>query len=178
MWRLGDQGREQKFGDEVLRHTSEGEQCATEEPRGMGPVVQLLDSSMAVGGLVVAWRNSGDVGGRGASGGDVGPNGSLPRDLAMGKGAVIEEEETTEAPFMYWEEDVLFRLAVMSSSYRSVTKHDVVEYLSDEALAELLEDNPAIGLAVLEPKEERVRAIAASEATKRAERERKEGEDP
>ncbi|KAI8559726.1 hypothetical protein RHMOL_Rhmol04G0196500 [Rhododendron molle] len=50
--------------------------------------------------------------------------------------------------------------------------------MSDEALAKLLEDNPAIGELVLKAKKERARAIAASEAAERVERERKEREEP
>ncbi|KAI8542935.1 hypothetical protein RHMOL_Rhmol08G0178500 [Rhododendron molle] len=52
-----------------------------------------------------------------------------------------------------------------------ITKYDIAEHLPDEALAKLLEDNLIIGKIVLRAKEERARAIAASEAAKRAKRE-------
>ncbi|KAI8530358.1 hypothetical protein RHMOL_Rhmol11G0051600 [Rhododendron molle] len=67
---------------------------------------------------------------------------------------------------------------VTLSSYGPITNHDVAEYLSDEALAKLIEDNPSIGLIVLKAKEDWATEIAASVATERAERERKEREEP
>ncbi|KAI8529865.1 hypothetical protein RHMOL_Rhmol11G0007400 [Rhododendron molle] len=69
-------------------------------------------------------------------------------------------------------------IGATSSSHRPITKDDDAEYLSDEALAKLLEVNPAIGIAVLEAKEERARAIVALEAAESSERERKEREEP
>ncbi|KAI8571928.1 hypothetical protein RHMOL_Rhmol01G0158800 [Rhododendron molle] len=146
----------------------------TEEAGAVGPRVEPLDSSTVAGGSPVVGGSSGGTEGSGAGGDDTGPSGSPPKDLAKGKGAVTEEEETTEAPFVYQEEDVLFRSAVTSSSHRPITKHDVAEYFSDEALVRLLEENPAIGIVVLEANEERARVIATSEAVERAERERKE----
>ncbi|KAI8559815.1 hypothetical protein RHMOL_Rhmol04G0204100 [Rhododendron molle] len=62
--------------------------------------------------------------------------------------------------------------AATSSSHVSVTKYDIAEHLPDEMLAKLLEDNPTIGEMVLKAKEDRARAIEASEAAERAERER------
>ncbi|KAI8542633.1 hypothetical protein RHMOL_Rhmol08G0152800 [Rhododendron molle] len=84
-----------------------------------------------------------------------------------GKGVVIEEE-TPESPVTYLEEDIAFRPAatvVTSSSHMPITKYDVAEHLPDEMLAKLLEDNPTIGKLVLKAKEDRARAIEASEAT-------------
>lgn len=95
---------------------------------------------MTVGG------SSGEASGSGARGDSVEPSGSPPRDSAKGKGVVDTREETTEVPHEFREADVLFRPAVTSSSHRPISKHDVAEHLSDEMLAKLLEDNPAIGL--------------------------------
>ncbi|KAI8555058.1 hypothetical protein RHMOL_Rhmol05G0145000 [Rhododendron molle] len=112
---------------------------------------------------------------------DPGPNGSPPRDSARGKGAVIaEEEEPTEVLVEYREQDIAFRPAASvttSSSHVPITKYDIAEHLPDDRLARLLEENTEIGEIVLKAKEERARAIAASEAAERAERERKDGED-
>ncbi|KAI8542717.1 hypothetical protein RHMOL_Rhmol08G0160800 [Rhododendron molle] len=144
----------------------------------MGHSVEPLDPSTTVGGSVVTSSGAGDIGGSGTGGDDSGPIGSPTRDPARGKGAVVEGEETTEAPFVYREEDVLFWPAATSSCHWPITKQEVAEHLSDEALAQLLEDNPAIGELVLRAKEDRERAIAASEAAERAERERKEREEP
>ncbi|KAI8555265.1 hypothetical protein RHMOL_Rhmol05G0161500 [Rhododendron molle] len=68
------------------------------EPVGLGTTAA---DSPVIGG------SSAGAGGSGAVGDDPEPIGSLPR----GKGAVVEGEETTEAPFVYREEDVLFRPA-------------------------------------------------------------------
>ncbi|KAI8547622.1 hypothetical protein RHMOL_Rhmol07G0209700 [Rhododendron molle] len=53
---------------------------------------------------------------------------------------------------------------------------DVAEHAPDEILAKLLEDHPIIGEYVLKAKEDRARAIEASEAAVRAERERELGQ--
>ncbi|KAI8535446.1 hypothetical protein RHMOL_Rhmol10G0174900 [Rhododendron molle] len=93
---------------------------------------------------------------------------------------MAEEEEATEVPVEYREEDIAFRPAASAatlSSHVPVTKYDIVEQLPDDLLARLLEKNPEIGEIVLKAKEERARAIAASEAAERAEREQKDGED-
>ncbi|KAI8542662.1 hypothetical protein RHMOL_Rhmol08G0155600 [Rhododendron molle] len=100
------------------------------------------------------------------------------RDSARVKGAVVDKEETTEVPIEYRQDDVLFLPAATFSCHRLITKDDITEYLSDKALAKLLEENFAIGITVLEAKEERARAIAALEAAERAERQRKEREEP
>ncbi|KAI8555255.1 hypothetical protein RHMOL_Rhmol05G0160500 [Rhododendron molle] len=72
------------------------------------------------------------VGGSSGSGGssvtasnDPAPNVSPPRDSARGNGVVAEEEETTEVPVEYREEDVAFRPAATvatSSSHVPITK--------------------------------------------------------
>ncbi|KAI8559787.1 hypothetical protein RHMOL_Rhmol04G0201600 [Rhododendron molle] len=152
------------------------------EDRG-GPMVaetedQTREGAVAGSGAVAATAvEISNKSNNGAGSGDVEPTGSPPRDPTKGKGAVVAEEETTENPVTYREEDVLFRPAATSSSHRPITKHDVAEHLPDEALAKLLEDNPMIGEIVLKAKEDRVRAIKASEAAERAERERRQEEE-
>ncbi|KAI8551447.1 hypothetical protein RHMOL_Rhmol06G0186500 [Rhododendron molle] len=151
----------------------EEEPRATEEIGAVGHSVEPLDPSTAVGGSVVTGKSSGDGGSSGAGSGDIDPNRSPPRNPERGKGAIVEGEQTTEIP--YREEDVLLRpatTAAISSSHRQITKYDVTEHLTDEALAKLLEDNPAIRELVLKAKEDQARAIEASEATERAKREK------
>ncbi|KAI8571964.1 hypothetical protein RHMOL_Rhmol01G0161800 [Rhododendron molle] len=102
------------------------------------------------------------------------------KDLTRGKGAAVEEEETTEVPVTYREEDILFRpaaTATTSSSHIPITKYDVAKHLPDKMLVKLLEDSPMIGEMVLKAKEERARAIVEAEAAERAKREQKEGEE-
>ncbi|KAI8542657.1 hypothetical protein RHMOL_Rhmol08G0155200 [Rhododendron molle] len=128
------------------------------EPVGLGAVVE---------GSPIVEGSSVGAGGSGATGDDLGPTGSSPRDPARGKGAAVEEEETIEAPVTYREEDMLFRPAATSSSHIPITKYDVAGHLPNEMLAKLLEDNPLIGEIVLKAKEERAWAIAVAEAAER-----------
>ncbi|KAI8567922.1 hypothetical protein RHMOL_Rhmol02G0158600 [Rhododendron molle] len=90
-----------------------------------------------------AMEETGGAEGNGVGGDDTWPSQTPPRDSAKGKGAVIDEE-TAESPVPYREEDVVCRPV----------------------------DNPIIGEFVLKAKDERARAIEASEAAERAERER------
>ncbi|KAI8555215.1 hypothetical protein RHMOL_Rhmol05G0157600 [Rhododendron molle] len=152
-----------------------GEGRATEMTGAMGPSIESVglgtvarDSPAVDGGL-------GNAGGSGTDGGDTGPSQTPPRDSANGKRAAIEEVETTAEPVTYQEADVTFRpaaTAATSSSHVLITKYDVAEHLPDELLAKLLEENPIIGEMVLKAKEDRARAIEASEAAKQAKRER------
>lgn len=125
-----------------------------EEIGAVEPVVEPMGLSLVVGGSTAVGGSSGGAVGSCASGGDVGSNGSPPRDSTTGKGAVVEEVETTEASVEIWTEDVMFRPAVASSSHRPVTKQDLAEFLSDQGLARLLEYNPTVGMAVLTAQEE------------------------
>ncbi|KAI8530083.1 hypothetical protein RHMOL_Rhmol11G0027700 [Rhododendron molle] len=128
---------------------------ATDQAGTVGSSGGPEDSGMVAEGLPVVGGGSGD-GGSGDAGGDESePNQTSPRDSAKGKGAVVEGEETTEAPVTYREEDVLFQLAATLSSLIPITKYNVTEHLPDEALAKLLEDNPMIGEIVLKAKEDR-----------------------
>ncbi|KAI8550789.1 hypothetical protein RHMOL_Rhmol06G0134500 [Rhododendron molle] len=156
---------------------SDVEPHATEEAGAMGPSVEPVGLSTVARGSPVVERSSGSAGGSGAEGDDLGLIESPSRDPTRGKGAAMEEE-CTEVPVSYREEDVLFRPVATSSSHWPITKYNIAEHLPDEALAKLLEDSPAIGELVLKAKEERARAIASSKAAKRAERERKEMEEP
>ncbi|KAI8555230.1 hypothetical protein RHMOL_Rhmol05G0158400 [Rhododendron molle] len=120
-----------------------------------------LDLSMKVAGSVMVGRSPGEAN----HGGDGRAPEAEPRAIeevgAMGPS--VEPVGSTSS-------DIVKPLADH--------KYDVAEHLPDEALAKLLEDNPAIGELVLKAKEERARAIAATEATERAKRERKEKEEP
>ncbi|KAI8572594.1 hypothetical protein RHMOL_Rhmol01G0211700 [Rhododendron molle] len=176
----GGEGREQEVGDGANRRATEAEPRATKEAGAVGSSVEpaglgtVAECSPTVGGSLA------DVGGSATVGDDPGPNVSPPRDPAKGKGVVAEEEETREVPVEYREEDVAFwpvATAATSLSHIPITKYGVAEHLPDEMLAKLLEDNPLIGEMVLRAKEERARAIAASEAAARVEREQKEGKD-
>ncbi|KAI8535815.1 hypothetical protein RHMOL_Rhmol10G0203600 [Rhododendron molle] len=147
-----------------------------DRPEGRGePMVaktedQTQDRAVAGSGAAIA---SGGNGGEGQQHEGIMAEGTPPRDSARGKGIVAEEEETTDVPVEYREEDVAFQPAVTaatSSSHVPITKYDIAEHLRDEMLAKLLEDNPMIGEMVLKAKEERARAIAAAEAAERAER--------
>ncbi|KAI8530288.1 hypothetical protein RHMOL_Rhmol11G0045100 [Rhododendron molle] len=117
----GDQGQQQKVGDESVRRMLEDEPRASEKIGAVEPVVEALDSSTAVEGSIMIGGDSGGAGGSGASGDDVGSSGSPPRDLAKGKGVTGVEEEITEVRVEYREEDVLFWRAEGSSSHRPVT---------------------------------------------------------
>ncbi|KAI8559364.1 hypothetical protein RHMOL_Rhmol04G0167500 [Rhododendron molle] len=170
----GREGREQEIDSGEKDRATEGDPRATVlagamesslKPTGLGRVVE---GSPVVGGSL------GDAGGSRAEGDDIGPTGSLPRDLARGKGVVAKEEETIEDPVEYREEDVAFRptaTVATSSSHVPITRYEIAEHLPDEMLARLLEENSLIGEMVLRAKEERARAIAALEAAERTERE-------
>ncbi|KAI8535301.1 hypothetical protein RHMOL_Rhmol10G0163400 [Rhododendron molle] len=140
----------------------------------VGSISEPLDPSMAVGGFVVTGGNFGDAGSSGVGGDDAEPSQTPPRDSAKGKGAVVEEEQTTEAresPVRYREADIAFRPpATVATSSRHVptTFDDVAENAPDGVVARLLEEYPALGEMVLRAKEERAQAIAAWDAAARA----------
>ncbi|KAI8555121.1 hypothetical protein RHMOL_Rhmol05G0149500 [Rhododendron molle] len=125
---------------------------------------------------------SSNVESSGAGGGDTELGRSLPRDPAKGKGVAtieekqVEEEQTTEAATVEIRgEHIAFRppaTAATSSCHVPITLDDIAEHAPDELLAKLLEDHPIIEEYVLKAKEDRARAIEASEAATRAERER------
>ncbi|KAI8550682.1 hypothetical protein RHMOL_Rhmol06G0126900 [Rhododendron molle] len=177
-----DQSQQQVVGGEEKDRATEENPRATVLSGVVGSSVEpagpdaVAEDTPVVGG---SW-GGGDSGG--IVGDDPGLNVSPPRDSMRGKWAVIaEEKESTEVSVGYREEDIAFRPAASvatSSSHVPITKYDITEHLPDAMLAKLLEENPLIGEMVLRAKEERARAIAASEAAKRAERELKEGEDP
>ncbi|KAI8524694.1 hypothetical protein RHMOL_Rhmol13G0168300 [Rhododendron molle] len=149
----------------------------TEEAGAVGSSVEPVGPGNAVEGMPTVSGSSGGGDGSGAVGDDPGPNGSPPRDPARGKRAVVEGEETTEAPITYREEDMLFQPTATSLGHIPITKYDVAEHLPDEVLVKLLEDYPMISEIVLKAKEDRARAIVAAEVEERAEREQKEREE-
>ncbi|KAI8538176.1 hypothetical protein RHMOL_Rhmol09G0081700 [Rhododendron molle] len=151
--------------------------AATVLAGAVGSIVESGGSgTVAEGSPIVGGGSLGDGGSSSAVDDILGPNASPPRDLARGKGVATEEEETTEIPVEYREQDIAFRpaeTAATSSRHVPVTKQDIAEHLPDDRLAKLLEENPEIGEIVLKAKEERARAIAAWEEQRRPrERER------
>ncbi|KAI8559961.1 hypothetical protein RHMOL_Rhmol04G0217400 [Rhododendron molle] len=167
--------QEEAAGGEEHRAT-EAVPRVTEETGAVGPSAEPVNSDIvAEERSSTVEGNSGEASGSGAASDNSGPSRSPPRDSAKGKGIVTEEEETTEIPIPFRKDDVAFRpaaSAATSSSHVRVTKNDIAEHLLDEMLAKLLEDIPMIGEVVLKAKEERARAIVASDAAEWAERER------
>ncbi|KAI8542862.1 hypothetical protein RHMOL_Rhmol08G0172900 [Rhododendron molle] len=149
----------------------------------VGSSSEPKDSGMVAEGPPMVDRGSSDLEGSGAVGDDTSLSRTPPRDPAKGKGVAaaeeeqVEEEQTTEAATVeIREENIAFRppaTAATSSRHVPITLDDIAEHAPDEILAKVLEDYPAIGEYVLTAKEDRARAIEASEAAARAEREAK-----
>ncbi|KAI8546937.1 hypothetical protein RHMOL_Rhmol07G0158500 [Rhododendron molle] len=173
----GRDGCEQEVGDREKDRATEENSRATVLSGAVGSGVESAGPGAVAEDTPMVGDSSGGVSSSGAVGDDPGPNGTPPRDSARGKWAVIaEEEESTEVPVEYRTEDIAFQLATSaatSSSHVLITKYDIAEHLPDDLLAKLLGENPEIGEIVLRAKEERARAIAASEAAERAEREQR-----
>ncbi|KAI8555031.1 hypothetical protein RHMOL_Rhmol05G0142600 [Rhododendron molle] len=171
----GIQGREQEGGDQENPRAAEGEPCARVGTGVVEPNSEPADLGMVAEGPPMVGGNSSGISGSGAVGEDTGPNGSPPRGSDKGKGVAVEEEQTKEAATVeIREEDIAFRPSVIpatSSCHVPITLDDIAEHAPDEIVAKLLEDHPIIGEYVLKAKEDRARAIEASEATERAERE-------
>ncbi|KAI8563428.1 hypothetical protein RHMOL_Rhmol03G0110600 [Rhododendron molle] len=169
-----NQGREQEAAGGEEHRAVEPEPRAMDEAGAVGPRVDpegpsaTVEGSPAVGGSDVV-SDSATVED------DTGPNESPPRGSDKGKGIAVEEEQTTKnVTVEIREENIAFRppvTATTSSSHMPITFDDIAEHTPDEILAKLLEDNPAIGEYVLKAKKNRARAIEASEATEKAERE-------
>ncbi|KAI8559788.1 hypothetical protein RHMOL_Rhmol04G0201700 [Rhododendron molle] len=151
----GDEGQQQEVGGRENRRATEAKPRATEEAGAVGSSAELVGSGTVAEGSPIVGGSSVSAEGSSAMGDDPGLNWSPPRNPTRGKGAAIEEEETTEVPTPYRADDVLFRPAATSSSHVPITKYDVAEHLPDEMLAKLLEDNPLIREIVLKAKEER-----------------------
>jgi hypothetical protein len=162
---------EQGGGDDTNPRAIEEEPRATVLGSPVGPAVAAEGPQPVEEGAVA----SGSGGGDGPIEREE-PSALPPRDPVRGKG-IVGAEETTEVPVAIREADILFRPAATSSSHIPITTHDVAEHLPDEMLAKLLEDNPLIGEIVLKAKEDRARAIEASEAAERAERELRDREE-
>ncbi|KAI8555309.1 hypothetical protein RHMOL_Rhmol05G0164800 [Rhododendron molle] len=171
----GVQDCEQEAVGGEEHRTVEPEPRAMDEAGAVGPRVDPGGPSSTVEGSYVIGGSDVVTGNRDASGGETGLNGSPPRDSDKRKGAAVEEEQTIETLAAYREEDVAFSPAAStatSSSHVPVTKYDIAEHLPDQMLAKVLEGNPTIGEYVVKAKEDRARAIEASEVAERAERER------
>ncbi|KAI8530228.1 hypothetical protein RHMOL_Rhmol11G0039800 [Rhododendron molle] len=92
----GGRDQQQEACDEEKHHAMEVDPRAMELAGAVGPRVEPSDLGMAVGGATVTGDSSGNPGGSGAMGDDLGPTGSPPRDSTRGKWAVIAEEKATE----------------------------------------------------------------------------------
>ncbi|KAI8572473.1 hypothetical protein RHMOL_Rhmol01G0201700 [Rhododendron molle] len=176
----GRQSGEQEVAGGEEAHAVEAEPRALDQVGAVGPRANPEGPSSMVEGLPVVGGSDEVADSGGAGGDDIGPSGSPPRDPAKGKGVATEEElvkkeQTTEAATVEIRENIAFRppvTAAISSRHVPITLDDVAEHAPDEILAKLLEDNPVIGEYVLKAKEDRARAIEASKAAARAERER------
>ncbi|KAI8535752.1 hypothetical protein RHMOL_Rhmol10G0198200 [Rhododendron molle] len=182
----GGANQQQEVGDEENPHATE------ENPRATVPTGAVGSISEA-GGLGVEVEGPAMIGGSSGSGGamgdDPGPNEFPPRDPTKGKSTVIVEEEnpieeeqtTEEPPIEIREQDIAFRppaSAATSSRHVPITFDEIAEHTPNEILARLLEERPDIGEYVLKAKEERARAVEAGVAAEKAERKRKDREEP
>lgn len=150
----GDDG-----GDKVLEIEDEPHRCAPMEElrtriteQTVGPMVQLLDPSMAVEGTMIT---GGGFGGAGSSSSD-GGNGdarseSPPRDSAKGKGLAVDTEGATEVLIRQTE----FRSVVRSSRHKPITRGNFAELVDEVVLDRLLQDKPTVVATVLAAWEER-----------------------
>ncbi|KAI8542779.1 hypothetical protein RHMOL_Rhmol08G0166400 [Rhododendron molle] len=186
----GSRDQRQEVDDGGEPRAVEAGPRATDQAGAVGSHSGPKDSGRGARASPVVGGSSDDFSGSGAGEDDTGPSQTPPRDLARGKGAVIEEEhieevhiereQTTEvAPVEIREEDIAFRPpagAATSSRHVPITYADIAEHAPDEILARVLENHPEIGEYVLKAKEDRARAIEEAEAAARAERERAEPE--
>lgn len=140
-------------------------------------VVQPLDSTTAVEGVVISSGSFGGAGGSVGSGSGVGPSGSPPRDSVKGKGMVVEIEEASEIPTG----PVEFRPAAGSSGHRPISRGYFAKFVDEAVLDRLLWDNPTVVATVVAAREERQRAIGLAQEDERlrdeVERARVEEED-
>ncbi|KAI8534715.1 hypothetical protein RHMOL_Rhmol10G0118100 [Rhododendron molle] len=154
----GEPDQQQEIDDGEKGRAREGYPRATVLTGAVGSSVEPGGSVIVAEGPPMVGGSSGDSGSSGAVGNVPRPTGSPPRDPARGKGAVItEEEEPTEVPVEYREQDIAFRpaaSAAASTRHVPVTKQDIAEHLPDDRLARLLEENPDVGEIVLKAKEE------------------------
>lgn len=136
-------------------------------------MVRPLDTSKAVEGSEITGSGFGGASSSGDGGSGDGPNaGSSPRDLAKGKGVVVEEEHRDARAG-----DAMVHPVAQSSSHRPITREDFAEHVSEEMLIRLLKEHPEVGIVVLSAREERQREVVAAEATARAERARADEEE-
>ncbi|KAI8542676.1 hypothetical protein RHMOL_Rhmol08G0157000 [Rhododendron molle] len=104
----GGEDQQQETGDAEKDRVREGNPRATVLTETVGPRIEFAGSGAVAKGLPMVGGRSGGGGSSGAVGDDPGPNGSLLRDLARGKGVMAEEEKATEVPVEYREQDVAF----------------------------------------------------------------------
>lgn len=96
----GSGGRKHQVEGDGDGHAPEGEPYMPEQQRPAGFTVQSLDPSTehGRGRLGDDWWQFEDAGGSGASGGDIRPSRSLPRDSVRGKGIVTEGKRPQRSP--------------------------------------------------------------------------------
>lgn len=160
-----DNGGHAKGADEEAdRHTPVEEGRMRVGSEAVRPRVQQLDSRGAVEGIVITGGGfrGGSSSGSGSGGSGVRSE-SPPRDSAKGKGPVVVEGASGEVPVGPME----FRPVAKSSGHRSITKGDFAEYVDEEMLACLLEENPTVVVAVLAAREERQRQIEKAQEEER-----------
>ncbi|KAI8530463.1 hypothetical protein RHMOL_Rhmol11G0060500 [Rhododendron molle] len=129
-----------------------------------GPLVHQLDSRGIVEGFIVTGGGFGEGScgseGSSGSGGDDRPV-SPSRDLERGKGLAFVEETPREAPV----EQVEFVSPVGSSRHDPITSSDLAEFIGEAALAQRMEENPAVVGMVLAAREETLRMHGSLNAT-------------
>lgn len=92
----GEKDWQQEAIDEGNRHAPVEEKCTLATDEAVGAVVQPLDPSTTVEGVVISGGSFNGARSSGAGGGGAGPSGSPLRDSAKGKG-VVETGESKEA---------------------------------------------------------------------------------
>lgn len=139
----GGEGRSVEVGADGDRRTPVEEGHTPMGSKVRGSRLRHLDSRSAV---VIIGRGLSGVGGSGSSsgGGDIRAE-SPPRDPAKGKGAVVAKEASRATSV----ELVEFRPAARSSGHGPITRGDFAEYVGEEVLARLLQENPIVVAAIL-----------------------------
>ncbi|XP_058200612.1 uncharacterized protein LOC131315520 [Rhododendron vialii] len=143
-------------GGEEGRRTPGGMRCTPGSVVIVGPQVRRLDPSSGLEGVVITGLGSAEAGGSGRGSGDDGDRPETPvRDPARGKGPVVKEGASGAVPM----EEVEFRPAVGSSVHVPITRGDFAEFVSEEELGRLLQENPGVVAAVLAAREDRARQL-------------------
>ncbi|KAI8554993.1 hypothetical protein RHMOL_Rhmol05G0139200 [Rhododendron molle] len=128
-------------------------------------------TTMAIQRGLVVTTISPEVGGSYSSNGVGGDRSVMPpRDPARGKDPAVTEEVPRKAPA----EPAEFIPATGTSRHDPIIKSDLVEFVGDDVLTQLLEENPTVVAAVLAAREARQRQIALAEEEERRQQEAEE----